>query len=73
MNSHALDWELHEGVAARQRAAVEAAERERLVRELRAARRDQRRARRRRRTAWWRSCAAEWNELLTGQPVLWKP
>lgn len=44
-----MDWELHEGLALRVEEAVAAAERDRLVRELRAARR----ARRTGRARWW--------------------
>ncbi|GAB3451857.1 hypothetical protein AB1207_02455 [Kineococcus endophyticus] len=38
-NTYAVDWELREGLALRVAEATAAAERERLVRELRAARR----------------------------------
>ncbi|WP_380173502.1 hypothetical protein ACFEMC_03080 [Kineococcus sp. DHX-1] len=38
-NTYAIDWELREGLALRVAEATAAAERERLVRELRAARR----------------------------------
>lgn len=57
MNLHGIDWELDEGLEVRRHEAIEAAERERLVRELRAARRARgsRGAPRRAtgRTSWW--------------------
>lgn len=49
MNLTALDWELHEGVLARQEEALALAAREHLVRELRAARRAGETAKRH----WW--------------------
>jgi len=50
MSTYAVEWELHEGVALRQQEALARADRERLVRELRAARR----ANRRRPQGWMR-------------------
>ena len=51
MNLTALDWELREGVLARQEEALALAAREHLVRELRAARRARETTGTRR---WWR-------------------
>jgi hypothetical protein len=63
MTTYAIEWELHEGVALREQEALARAERERLVRELRA----ERRSRRRRPQGWLRRNPLSRKEILAGR------